>query len=157
VSLEALRQESWLLRELGSGTRETVNQLLVPHLHQLQAGFEFATSEAITRAAAAGLGVTCLSRFVVRDWLNSGALVLLRTELPRLTRRWYLVSRRDKQRTRGLELLIAHLRGLSHHDEPTITPSRETRAADPVGSRSSSRARTGRAPRVPVRVPRRSR
>ena len=112
VSLQTLRQEPWLLRELGSGTRETVNQLLIPHLHQLRAGPEFATSEAITRAAAAGLGITCLSRFVVRDWLHSGALVTLKTELPRLTRRLYLVSHRDKQQTQGLELLKAHLRSL---------------------------------------------
>jgi DNA-binding transcriptional LysR family regulator len=125
VSLQTLRQESWLLRELGSGTRETVNQLLVPHLHELRAGFEFATSEAIAHAAAAGLGITCLSRFVVRDWLDSRALVALRTDLPRLTRRWYLVSHREKQRTRGLELLIARLRGSA------ATESRRARARAP--------------------------
>ena len=110
LSLQILRQQSWLLRESGSGTRETVDQLLIPHLHRLRAGIDFGTSEAITRAAARGLGLTCLSRFVLRDSLESGALVALESELPRLSRRWYLIIHPEKQRTRGLESLLDHLR-----------------------------------------------
>ncbi|MDB6001552.1 MAG: LysR family transcriptional regulator [Rhizobacter sp.] len=35
VSLKLLRQAQWLLREPGSGTREAVEQALLPHLHAL--------------------------------------------------------------------------------------------------------------------------
>ena len=113
ISLHALRQATWLLRETGSGTREIINQLLIPHLHHLRPGIEFGNSEAIKRAAASGLGITCLSRYVVEDFLKSGVLVAPLTELPRLTRRFYLVMHEQKKRTRGLELLLSHLQGIS--------------------------------------------
>jgi DNA-binding transcriptional LysR family regulator len=109
ISLSALRQATWLLRESGSGTREIIDQLLTPHLHQLRPGIEFGNSEAIKRAAASGLGITCLSRYVVEDFLKSQLLVAPRTALPRLSRRFHLVVHERKKRTRGLELLITHL------------------------------------------------
>jgi DNA-binding transcriptional LysR family regulator len=109
ITLAMLRQATWLLRESGSGTRETIDQLLTPHLHQLRAGIEFGNSEAIKRAAASGLGISCLSRYVVEDFLNSGLLVAPPSELPRLTRRFHLVTHALKWRTRGLDLLIGYL------------------------------------------------
>ena len=111
ITLQALRKATWLLRESGSGTREIIIQLLTPHLHQLQSGIEFGNSEAIKRAAASGLGISCLSRYVVEDFLRSGQLVAPRTRLPPLSRRLYLILHERKQRTRGLELLIDYLQG----------------------------------------------
>lgn len=112
ISLEALRKATWLLREPGSGTHEIINQLLIPHLHRLRPGIEFGNPEAIKRAAASGLGITCLSRCVVADLLESGELVAPPTELPHLTRRFYLVMHGHKKRTRGLDLLIRYLEGV---------------------------------------------
>ena len=109
ITLAMLRQATWLLRESGSGTRETIDQLLTPHLHQLRAGIEFGNSEAIKRAAASGLGISCLSRYVVEDFLASGLLLAPASELPRLTRRFHLVTHGLKWPTRGLELLIGYL------------------------------------------------
>jgi DNA-binding transcriptional LysR family regulator len=109
ISLEELSKATWLLREPGSGTHEIINQLLVPYLHRLRPGIEFGNAEAIKRAAASGLGITCLSRCVVADLLQSGELVAPPTELPQLTRRFYLVTHEHKKRTRGLELLIRYL------------------------------------------------
>jgi DNA-binding transcriptional LysR family regulator len=109
LSKATLSRATWLLREPGSGTREIITQLLNPHLHHLRAGIEFGNPEAIKRAAASGLGITCLSRHVVADMLESGVLVAPKTELPRLTRHFYLVSHRLKKGTRGLDLLLAYL------------------------------------------------
>ena len=112
ISLEALSKATWLLREPGSGTHEIINQLLVPYLHRLRPGIEFGNPEAIKRAAANGLGITCLSRCVVADLLQSGVLVAPPTELPPLTRHFYLVMHEHKMRTRGLDLLIRYLEGV---------------------------------------------
>jgi DNA-binding transcriptional LysR family regulator len=113
ISLRMLRRATWLLRESGSGTRETIDQLLTPHLHQLRAGIEFGNSEAIKRAAASGLGISCLSRYVVEDFLASGLLIAPRCELPRLTRRFHVVTHGLKWRTRGLDLLIGYLKQMA--------------------------------------------
>jgi DNA-binding transcriptional LysR family regulator len=113
IPLRMLRRATWLLRESGSGTRETIDQLLTPHLHQLRAGIEFGNSEAIKRAAASGLGISCLSRYVVEDFLASGLLIAPRCELPRLTRRFHVVTHGLKWRTRGLDLLIGYLKQMA--------------------------------------------
>src|SRR5262249_9567235 len=120
ISLADLRKATWLLRERGSGTREIVEQLLIPHLHHLRAGIEFSNSEGTKRAAASGLGITCLSIYVVQDLLTSGTLVAPATELPRLTRNLYLVVHKEKQKTRGLELLLAHLERTAQRNQSVI-------------------------------------
>jgi len=109
ITLRALREATWLLRESGSGTRETINQLMTPYLHRMRAGIEFGNSEAIKRATAHGLGISCLSRYVVDDFLRTGELVAPRTQLPRLSRRLYRVIHERKQHTRGLTLLLQYL------------------------------------------------
>ncbi|HEX7646802.1 MAG TPA: LysR family transcriptional regulator [Noviherbaspirillum sp.] len=96
VSLKALRDAGWLMREPGSGTREAVEHALMPHLHYRHAAGEFSNSEAIKHAAAEGLGIACLSRCVVDDLLAVGRLVEMRTTLPVLSRHFYLVHNKHK-------------------------------------------------------------
>ncbi len=108
ASLAALREASWLLREQGSGTREAVEHLLLPHLHQLRSGMQCGGTEAIKQAAAAGLGVTCLSAAAVQDLVALHRLVVLDTPLARLTRRFYLVHHRRKQFSRSLAAFLGH-------------------------------------------------
>ncbi|MDO7958016.1 LysR substrate-binding domain-containing protein, partial [Xanthomonas euvesicatoria] len=47
VPLKALRQAHWLLREPGSGTREAVERVLLPHLHHLHSDLQPGSTEAI--------------------------------------------------------------------------------------------------------------
>jgi DNA-binding transcriptional LysR family regulator len=106
LNVAALRQADWLLREPGSGTREAVEQALHPHLHQLREGLHFGGTEAIKQAAVEGLGFTCLSLFAVQDLVALGRLVRVRTTLPRLARRFWLVHHRRKQFSRSLAAFI---------------------------------------------------
>ncbi len=106
LNVATLRQAAWLLREPGSGTREAVEQALQPHLHQLQEGLHFGGTEAIKQAAVEGLGFTCLSLFAVQDLVTLGRLVRVRTTLPRLARRFWLIHHRRKQFSRSLAAFI---------------------------------------------------
>lgn len=74
------------MREPGSGTRDEVERWLLTHLGQLHLDMELGHSEAIKRAVAAGLGISCLPRAVVADALDSGAVAEIRTDLPPLSR-----------------------------------------------------------------------
>lgn len=113
ITVKALREAEWLLREPGSGTREAVEQALLPHLHHLHQNCEFGNSEAIKHATAAGLGLSCLSRAVVNDFLESGRLVEMRTTLPRLHRHFYLIHSRQKILSLRLMQFLAFCRGWS--------------------------------------------
>jgi DNA-binding transcriptional LysR family regulator len=108
LALTDLADARWLMREPGSGTREVVEQALAPHLKQLRSQMQLGSAEAIKRAAAEGLGITCLSRHVVRDMLARRQLVHLATPLPRLARQLSLIHRRDRQPSAGLGSFIAH-------------------------------------------------
>jgi DNA-binding transcriptional LysR family regulator len=108
VTLAQLRDASWLLREPGSGTREAVEHALLPQLHQLRGGIDFGGTESIKQAAAAGLGLTCLSHYVVRDLVALGRLVVLRTPLRGLRRRFYLIHHREKRFSAGMERFVSH-------------------------------------------------
>lgn len=102
VPVKALRELVWLLREPGSGTRETTDQLLLPHLRSYRRSIELGSSEAIKHATAEGLGIACLSHWVVEDLLEAGRLCRVSTTLPRMARQCYWVVHRDKQPTAAL-------------------------------------------------------
>lgn len=109
IALKTLREQVWLLREEGSGTRGTTDAALLPHLRSYQRSVEFGSSEAIKHAAAEGMGIACLSYWVVAEMMRSDRLVRLKTTLPRLLRPFYIVMHRDKRPTSGLQDLLSHL------------------------------------------------
>lgn len=109
TTLAQLRDAVWLLREPGSGTREMGDRAILPLLHAYRRVIEMGSSEAIQQAAAAGMGVACLSRWVVQDFLRQGRLQELLTPLPAIQRQCFCVVQRDKQLTPALRRLLAHL------------------------------------------------
>ncbi len=106
LALAELRGAPWLLREPGSGTREAVEQALVPALDHLEADITLGSSEAIKYAVADGLGITCLSRVLVQDLLANGRLVELPTVLPAMKRPLFLIHRREKHLSPALALFV---------------------------------------------------
>jgi len=107
VPLRALREAVWLLREPGSGTREATDRALLPQLRSYRRSIELGSSEAIKRAAMEGVGIACLSRWVVDDMLAAGRLRELRTSLPKVVRPCHVVLHRYRQRTAALTALLA--------------------------------------------------
>lgn len=110
VTLDELRAAHWLLREPGSGTRDAVEQALAPYLHSLRSAGEFSNAEAIKHGAAEGLGLACLSRLIVADFLANGRLVALSTALPPLTRHFFIVYHRRKLLSPRLQAFLTFCR-----------------------------------------------
>lgn len=97
-----LREAVWLVRESGSGTREASDQGLLHQLRSYRRSVELGSSEAIKHAAEEGLGVACLSSWVVDESIETGRLCRISTTLPRLLRQCHLVVHRQKQQTPAL-------------------------------------------------------
>ncbi|RWR02674.1 transcriptional regulator [[Pantoea] beijingensis] len=110
VTLESLSQAQWILREPGSGTREIVDYLLLSHLSQLQLAMELGNSEAIKHAVRHGLGISCLSRRVIAEQLESGRLVEVTVPLPKLTRTLYQIRHRQKHISKALSRFLLYCR-----------------------------------------------
>jgi len=110
LNVRQLAEAQWLLREAGSGTRETVEQALLPHLLDIPASLTLGSSEAIKNSVAEGLGLSCLSLSVVRDLVAAKRLSVLATTLPRLTRRFLMIHHERKVLSDPLRKFIAHCR-----------------------------------------------
>ncbi len=93
-----LEQLPWIMREPGSGTRSVVEQELFGALDKIQPVLELGSSEAIHNALRAGLGVSCLSRHVVQQSLQTGELQVLAPELS-IRRQLYLLRHRQRPDT----------------------------------------------------------
>ncbi|MEH0876776.1 DNA-binding transcriptional regulator YeiE [Pectobacterium cacticida] len=108
VSLAALADAHWILREPGSGTREVLDHLLLTHLSHFHLIMELGNSEAIKHAVRHGIGISCLSRHVIAEQLSSGSLVELKVPLPKLTRTLYLVHHRQKHLSNVLRRFLSY-------------------------------------------------
>lgn len=93
VELASLREQPLLVREFGSGSRRVVEQALTAagvKTKDLQIRMELDSTEGLLSAVEAGLGVTFVSRWAVRNQLALGTLRLARVRGLRLSRRFSL-------------------------------------------------------------------
>lgn len=108
VTLDALAQAPWILREAGSGTREVVEHILLSHLSHFDLVMELGNSEAIKHAVRYGIGISCLSRRVIEEQLQTGVLVEVPVPLPQLNRALYLIHHRQKHMSKALERFLSY-------------------------------------------------
>ena len=97
VPLEALRGETFLLRERGSGTRSAMERFFGEHGMTLSTGMEMNTNEAIKQGVEAGLGLGIVSLHTAGLELEMGRLVTLEVEGFPILRQWYVVHHRGKR------------------------------------------------------------
>lgn len=97
IPLARLQEETFLVRERGSGTRIALERFFADREMKLRTGMEVGSNEAIKRSVEAGLGLGLLSPDAVEMELRLKRLVILPvTEFP-IMRRWYVVHRRGKR------------------------------------------------------------
>ncbi len=91
ISLHDLEHEPLLMREFGSGSRRVVEQALTHaglRLKELRFGMETDSTEGLLSSVEAGLGITFVSRWAVRNQLALGTLKLARVKGLKLGRRF---------------------------------------------------------------------
>jgi LysR family transcriptional regulator, low CO2-responsive transcriptional regulator len=92
VTPAELGRRTWLLRESGSGTRATADELLA-ELGLTPAILTVGSNGAIAESVRVGLGIALLSRDAVAGQLEDGSLVELRAGPLPLRRLWCVVGR----------------------------------------------------------------
>ena len=111
ASVRQLAAATWILREIGSGTRQASDNWLLDHLGTLNVEFELDSTESIKQLAMAGAGLACLSRHTVAAALAQGTLAEVRTRLPVARRRLAIVVERSKRLGRAAQDFIDHCTG----------------------------------------------
>lgn len=103
-----LLQADWILREQGSGTRQTFDRAMHGLQNELRVFLELEHTEAIKRAVESGVGIGCLSKRALRDAFASGRLVPLKTPGRDMRRTLYLIVHRQKHRSAALSQWIRY-------------------------------------------------
>jgi DNA-binding transcriptional LysR family regulator len=102
LTRQDLLQASWILRESGSGTRQTFDRVMHDLLPQLRIELELQAAEAILQAVRLGQGLGCLSQLLVKDAVARGELVTLKARARDFRRGFYLIIHRQKYRSAAI-------------------------------------------------------
>jgi len=95
ISLEALAQERFLVREKGSGTRKAVGKVFSGENIYIKPYMELGDTGAIKNAVMANLGIAVLSRHSVSVEHDAGKIAVLDSRDFPLYRHWYAVHPRE--------------------------------------------------------------
>ncbi|MGI9120997.1 MAG: LysR family transcriptional regulator [Acidimicrobiales bacterium] len=108
VEVGELESQVWLVREAGSGTRSTVEELF-EELGISPSTLTLGSNGAIRESVRAGLGLTLISRDAVARELSRGALEEWRCDGLPLERGWHVVGRAEEELTPTARLFLAGL------------------------------------------------
>jgi DNA-binding transcriptional LysR family regulator len=107
ASIDRLLDEDWIVREPGSGTRQTLDRAMTQFWPRWKIALELEHTEAIKGMVAAGPFIGCVSRLALEESFATGSLVALAVPQFDLHRRFYLVTNRQKYSTPGIEAFLA--------------------------------------------------
>lgn len=102
-----LQTMAWILREPGSGTRQTFDRAMAGLLPELRVAMELSYIAVIKRAVEAGLGVGCVSRIALVDEIARGSVRVYRVPQRDFRRRFYYVLHREKHVNTAIRAWIA--------------------------------------------------
>lgn len=103
ISDAQLKSQNWIVREQGSGTRQTFDRAMQGILSELTLSMELQHTEAIKRAVEAGLGIGCLSKISLVEAFERKTLVPLHVPRRDFKRRFYFVTHRSKFHSTALK------------------------------------------------------
>src|SRR3979490_911529 len=96
LALSDLADETFRMREPGSGTRGLMEQLFESARVRPNIGMAMSSNETIKQAVIAGLGIAFISAHTVATELDERRLVALDVEGLPVVRQWFVLSRKDK-------------------------------------------------------------
>ena len=99
IPLSILQQETFIMREHGSGTRIAMERFFEQSGYAISSVMEMSSNEAINQAVEAGLGLGIVSHHTLELELALERLEVLDVESFPIMRHWYLVHRQGKRLT----------------------------------------------------------
>jgi DNA-binding transcriptional LysR family regulator len=111
LSPDDAAEETLLVREDGSGTRQIVSASLSSQGFHFRRTLLFGTNDTIRSAVRHGIGIAWLSHISVESDLAAGAMCELRFVTPPIERDFSIIRRRDTKPTPLGEAFIAELHG----------------------------------------------
>ncbi len=109
IPIEALNDEPFIMREVGSGTRTAVEELFAKGDVRVKVRLELGSNEAIKQAIAGGLGISVLSQHTIISEGTTGEFAILDVQGFPIERHWYVASLAGKQMSVVAETFLQFL------------------------------------------------
>ncbi|WP_207062094.1 LysR family transcriptional regulator [Motiliproteus sp. SC1-56] len=109
IPIEALAEESFLMREQGSGSRKAIEDHLRNNGVELSRTMELGSSETIKQGVMAGLGLSILSRHSVALELATGCLKELDVASFPIIWTWCFVHHQEKKLSPAAQAFLDHV------------------------------------------------
>jgi DNA-binding transcriptional LysR family regulator len=106
-----LRAATWIVRERGSGTRQTFDRAMHGLVANLRIGLELEHTEAIKSAVEAGLGLGCVSPITLRDALKTSRVKVCKVPHRDFRRQFFFLVHKQKYRGVGVQQWLDLCRG----------------------------------------------
>jgi len=106
---EHLKDQVWILRESGSGTRAFSDKLFKEWGIKVRKTYIFGSGQAVKQAVTAGLGIALVSRWIVRKELLANELKSIRIKGKRLNRSFYLIRPKNHVTSEAMEVFMEKL------------------------------------------------
>ena len=97
IPIQALDGQPFIMRELGSGTRQAVENLFEQNNISVQVRLELGSNEAIKQGIAGGMGISVLSRHTLAFEAYNDELTILDVQNFPIQRRWYVAYLSSKR------------------------------------------------------------
>ncbi|WP_425060525.1 HTH-type transcriptional regulator CysL [Sporomusa carbonis] len=105
-----LSKETWIVREVGSGTREATEKMFATLDFYPSNMMEFGSTQIIKESVEAGLGITLLSYWAIRKEIATGSMMALNIEKLPITRQFSWVTQATPFHTKATEVFLDVLR-----------------------------------------------
>ncbi len=142
IPLASLAEETFLVREQGSGTRSSMERLFAERGFVPKIGNVMSSNETIKQAVMADMGLAFISRHTIGFELQMGRLVELDIVGLPLMRRWYVVHRAGRFMSRAtlafVDFVVEAAPGLLAELHP---PAKDPQSAAPSPARAAARPR----------------
>ncbi len=113
VSISELIEEPFILREAGSGTRQTIEKFLARHgitPQGMKVSMVLGSTEAIKAAVENGLGISIISRWAARKENKYGTLNMLSFKEEKMLRNFSLITYKNSVSSHAVEEFLTYLK-----------------------------------------------
>ncbi|MDM5212434.1 selenium metabolism-associated LysR family transcriptional regulator [Peribacillus sp. NJ4] len=113
-----LQNQTWVLREQGSGTRAYSDKLLSSLELNIKKSFIFTSIQGVKEAVMAGLGIALLSRLTVQKELKSNELKTFHLKNEPIIRPFSIVKKLDFEASKAMELFLRKVEEFAIKGQP---------------------------------------
>ncbi|PEL08101.1 LysR family transcriptional regulator [Bacillus sp. AFS017336] len=106
LTMDEIENETWIVREEGSGTREATERLFEVLKIRPKNIVEFGSTQLIKEAVEAGMGITYLSELTIKKEKQLGTIDYLKVEGTPIQRNFSIITDKIELQTKSMELFI---------------------------------------------------